>query len=93
MANNLISASVGFSALTRLRIPRATPNSAVILNGNAYRLYTWAGLEKEARTPGVQVTYHGTEVRLEDDFSERMYRIFTVSKVGSYAAYQVAIEA
>ena len=90
MANNLISASVG--RIQRIRMPRGTQDT-IIINGNAYRLYTWAALERDARAPGIQVTYHGTETRLEDDGTCRMYRVFQICKTGSFAAAMLAIEA
>ena len=91
MANNLISASVG--RITRIRMSRGTQENSIIINGTAYRIYTWAALEKDARSPGIHITYQGTEARLEDDGSCRMFRTFQICKTGSFTAALIAIEA
>lgn len=65
----------------------------VILQGIAYRLYTWDTLERDSRSPGLTVTYHGTEARLDDDGTPILFRIFAIQKIGSPTSVQVAVPA
>lgn len=77
----------------RVSLQRANSSQSVILGGQVYRLYTWDALERDARAAGISVTYHGTEVRLEDDGTELLFRIFSLTKTGAYTAVQVAVPA
>ena len=92
MGNNLI-ASVGFGAIRRVRLPRAKQDNSVAINGSVYGLYNWDSLNRDARQQGTQVAFNGTEIHINDDWSETRYQIFTISKVGTPIKVQVAIEA
>ena len=89
MANNLIVRG----AARLIRSPKATDQNSVIINGNVYALYSWDMIEREARKPGTAVMYHRTECRLSDDGTELLFRIFSITHTGSFAAIQAAVMA
>jgi len=93
MAARKSIATIGAELQVKVTMTAAERKGCVVIGGNAYLMMTWEDLEKITRQPGAVTTYKGTETRTGDDWTEKAYRIFTVTAAGSVRAYNVAIEA